>query len=259
MKRFLIFVLAAIFTLTSGCIHVASTDRLALELATPRADKTTQQNFEELAVHSLIYAEAKLPLDDFFRRLGQGEYSDAFRKMNFHYQPSNTDSKLLKELLDRGLTPVYIELTNHTSSPITIQETDFTLNRGATILEVIPSTELPQAFHTTNYKAIAANVHNVTVTVIGFTAALIAVGILTNGFWPSSNGRLTHTNTALKNNDNKILNPTTKITHLSYENYLFQNQPVNPGETVGGVLFFNNKSKISHRELVLNLHPSPRR
>lgn len=221
MKRILSAILSASLLTTSSCIHVPSSETEKLQLHESDKAVGSPQVLNELEVRSQIVSP-------------------------------NTHSKLLKELMSQGLTPVYVKVHNNSSEPIRIEEKDFILVRGATLeMEPIANEGLPRAVHRFNPVAVAANVHNVTVTVLGiFVIAAAIVAVPANGspdlrFYPTGHENMT------------VINSTTKTIYLSYQDGLLTSQVIAPGQSVEGLLFFENLKRVPTNEWSLSLRPNP--
>ncbi len=214
--------------LVSGCIHTRAerTTPVAVNEGLP----LTTTHDGALTYEHLVYTEARLPLGEFFSRLASGEFTSAFSRINFAYEPATTDNEALARLMDAGLVPVYLRVTNHGTQPLPLRTDDFSLTDGNKSAKPYQADDLPRALSSFNSAAAGANVYNTGVIVVS-VAAIVAVMVLASG----ASGPCCLGSAGGKD---PVYNNTTMTTTILYKDYLFPTGPLAPGATAKGLLFF---------------------
>lgn len=240
-RHFSTLLLSVTLTLTA-CIHTKSRELIYLDLG--KADKLGSSapatpTPSGLVISRLIYTQDKLPLEDFFRRLKNGEFREAIGDVNLG-ESGNTDNRLLRYLLDHGLVPVYVRIRNDGSVPQRLSETDFYLDAGKQHVRAMARESVPREFEKFHTEALAANVINVTTTIIVGVAVVLVLasalgnchncGDLFNGIDGSGRGSA--------GSSDSMINKTTFTTQIGYREHLLGPMLLEPGATVEGVLFF---------------------
>ena len=252
MYFFSLFI-ALTLVLNTACIHVKSheTKAIASELAPPY----TQLKKEALEIQYWIYQPVKLPLSQFFFHLKRGDYKKAFQKMDLQYHSSNSSDKLLAELVDHGLVPVYVRIKNISKEPVAYDEKSFSLTHADGAIQAFYADQLPKEFESFNSEAFLANAYNTGVVVVGF-ALLLAVFIVATPHVGSLSPNADHLTSSNSSSSDEIYNHTQKKLYVNYSHYLISKTNLQPGEEGKGLLFFvKEDSDInSHSQLKFSKH-----
>ena len=97
------------------------------------------------------------------------------------------------------------------------------------------SEQLPVEFEHFSPQAVAANVYNTAVVVVGFAAVLAVLVIASNGGAVPDFSQLTGPSV---DSTNEVYNSTHSKTRVDYKNYLIKKTVLDPGAVVSGLLFF---------------------
>jgi hypothetical protein len=236
-----------------GCIHTRSHERSEINLSDSQVAET--QWIADIEIKSVVYRPSKLPLSDFFARLSRGEFKDAFQKLDLDYKQSNANDKAMIELIDHGYIPAYVVVKNDGNSDVTIDEKNFSLMTDVAQVKAFYSEQLPREFQSLNPSAVAANVYNTGVVVVGFVAviAVFVMAALPSG-WAFPEG-----GTFRGLNDTTVLNNTNRTTNIEYKDYLIYRTHLKPGESLRGLLFFkfDSLTGIHNYKLVFS-NPLPK-
>ncbi|MBI5200329.1 MAG: hypothetical protein HY925_01980 [Elusimicrobia bacterium] len=234
-------VLLAILLLTNGCISVKDSERHRIASQSVYR-KAAQESLREtaaggLAVRSFVYKPRLLPLEGFFKRFARGDFKEAFLRANLRYSPTNADDKALRALLNHGIAPALVEVSNKGAQPLDLSAVRLTLTDSRTTLEPIPNAELPKVFSDFNPKAAAANVYNTGAAVVGCAAALtvLAVGVIAGGDLFGGAGTVGSLPELF---DGEVYNELKKTTEVDYDGLLWKPRTLAPGETARGLVFF---------------------
>jgi hypothetical protein len=234
-----------------GCIHPSAIEDKSLNLS--GTDKTPESRVAHstLQIESIVYSQTKWPLTDFFERLMDGEFRDSIAKVDLRYTPSNTQNEILRELIDDGFIPVFVNIKNTSSIPIKISESQFYLESDSSHIPAIAADRVPRMFKRFSPEAVAASVYNVGVVVVTsavLLAALVAIAKDNNGFNQMYFGDMP----ALSGPQNStVINDPEKTTKINYRNYLISKREIPPYSEVQGLLFFFNSAKRDSRVLHL--------
>lgn len=225
-----------------GCIHVRSRERVLVPDPKTESHHSAEiQSAGPFEVSSVIYRPSEFPLESFFTRLAHGEFEDAFHKIDFWYRPSNADNAALEVLLDNGFVPVLVSVANTGVDELPLKRLRLRLNSARRSVKPISNNKLPKAFKRVNWPAVTANVHNTAMVVLGSAAVLAAfVGAVYVGGVSLAPSDFQARGNRPKE-ESKILNPTTMVTDIEYDGYLFQPHPLAGGERTSGLLFFKMK------------------
>lgn len=248
MKRFFPLILVFILFFNSSCIHVNSTEHTKLNLTSQKSLKEIKGP-SNLRINSVVYTESTYPLETFLKKLLAGDFNEAIQKVNLHYKPSNVDNRLLSELIEEGLVPVYVKIENNSSVPIEINEKNFFISDGTNQVPALNSKEIPQAFTRFNSKAAVANAYNIGVVAIVYIGVLVAIGVATQhggGYYPGYGPTSGTTNDG---HNTMIINPLNKTTVIDYQHYLLGQKVIEPFSTQEGLLFFRFKTQHSDLKL----------
>ncbi len=253
--------LLLVFTqmLGSGCIHTSTTDYKTVELPTNAASSAQINNDWE--IKSLIYLPSKLPLSDFFSRLANGEFANAFKRIDLNYKGSNSKNEALQKILDDGIVPVYVEIKNTSQKSKFIYEKSFALANGKDQILAIDEREVPKEIRRLNPKAVAADAFNFGVVVIGMAAILVALVAVSAGcpgcnLWDLGRVGSGGSSPSSSTGNNEIFNPVTKTTKIDYKSYLLSARKIEPGKSEKGLLFFRLKSQVGLQDYQLKILPS---
>lgn len=245
MQKLTCLILAVTFIFNSGCITTPSYEDKTLDLP-KTASGLSSQMAGSAKVDSLIYLPSKLPLETFFSKLKKGEFTQALKKVDLNYKPTNANNEALTQLIEHDFIPVYVEFTNTGTKTMTLREGHFWLTDGEHRFQAINSTELPLRFKKINGPAITANVINTSVLVVGVAALLVAIAVV------SSNGGNSGGLSGLFGGDPFVMNDMYLTTRVDYKNYLISKKELAPGETKKGILFFSVKDVSDLEDLKLN-------
>lgn len=224
-----------ILLLQSHCIHTNS--QITESIAIKSAEKSTSRliTSESVKIDYVIYHPAKFPLTTFFRRLTKGEFTEAFKRFNLKYESANISNELLQELISHGFIPAYIQIKNIGPRGLKFSPTQLHLFSKDFDVPAIPYEEIPRALKQFNPEAFAANIYNVSVTIIG-SVGLLAALTMANG--PNSGGAIFPTNESLRYYDQKILNETQQTVQLDFREELLREQSLVPNASIRGLVFF---------------------
>jgi len=229
----------------ASCIHTQSTVETKAVETSPESGLSQIQK-PEVEIQYLIYQQSKLPLGDFFSHLKRGDYNKAFRRIDFRYRSANFKDEAMAELLEAGFVPAYVKVKNPGSTPLQFDEKSFALSSEDVSLKAFYSDQLPKEFKRLSPKAVAANVYNTGVVIVGFAAVLAAYFVVASaangqpGF-PAGNG----------SQQSAIYNDVNNTVRVDYRNYLIAKTVLNPGEETKGILFFYAGDSISTSEAEL--------
>ena len=239
------FLLILIFILNSSCVHLNSTDYQAVDLESSKVSNQQTITFDKLQIENLVYTENVYPLEESLRKLVAGDFDEVLNNIDFKYKPSNTDNKIILELLKEGLVPVYVNVKNTGSEPAKISEKNFYISGGAEHVQAMNLKNVPRSFKRFNAKAIAVNAYNISVVVVGTVVALAMLGIIfKGGSFPSgigsggsSKGRYSSSGGGAQDK-NTVINDTQITTKIDYRKYLISEQTIEPNQSIQGLLFF---------------------
>jgi len=232
----------------SGCIHTLSHARANVQVdAESDLNKLQHQSVGPVAIDSLVYTPAKLPLADFFRRLAAGDFAKAIQQIDLHYVPARSDNAALQNLLDNGFVPVYVRLTNHNTASVLVDASTLSLMSDGKSFKAIAPANLPDELTSFNVAAVGANVANTVIAV----AVLVAIVVVMSALHTSSSGLVMD-----PGDESSIYNRVTKTTTIGYQNYLFPTGAVAPGATVRGLVFFRVPDDVAKDKLRLRFEGS---
>jgi hypothetical protein len=251
-KIFMIFMCVAL-GLNSGCGHFQPVDSRTVEQ--PKNPAFQQQESKGLLIRSVVYIPSKLPLNDFFSRLRHGEFNEAFRKLDIRYHSSNTGNEATKQLIAAGFIPVYVEIKNTGSTPVSVNERSFVLDNGKLKVSALLSGDVPREFHSGGVAAgpkAKASVGDIAAAVVGMAALLAAFVIvmvplaaLCQGHcdfsgWQSSpkatgSGSPAHADSQ----EDSTAKDFARRTKIVYNSQLLADTRINPGESAQGLLLFH--------------------
>ena len=241
--------------LNSGCVHTKPNEIQAVDLN--QKNETLKIKNTSIPIEYLVYRSSQFPLADFFRGLKKGEYKEAFQRMDLRYRSSNFNNPALQELIDAGFIPVYVKIENKTVTPLSFDEKSFVLVDGSKTLTPIAVTDLPREFEHFSQEALAANVYNTGVVVVGFAAVLGVLVIATagNGLiipnnWGGGGGN-SKSHSGLFSDSEPIYNDLQKTTKVDYRNYLIQSSTLKSGESAQGLVFFLDPQSLGERNYKL--------
>lgn len=237
----------------SGCIRTSAREVKSIELSKEETRLSDVTKHEGFTAEYLVYSSAKWPISDFFQRLSEGEVKKAFQQLDIRYIPSNSDNGAIQKLLDQGLVPVFVKVTNNFEVPTQMDLSILELGDEGEKFYAIPAEQLPREFSNLNFAAIGANVANTVTVFVGIAVVIAAscgVDQCTNvlpdalraGF-DSSKG----------SDENAVYNPVMKTTVIDYKEYLFTNGKVEAGASKAGLVFFRVPSNIDRGSLKLHL------
>lgn len=235
MRSHFVSLFVALQFLITSCIHTAKNENKNLEMQEPALTENSVQQFGDLQIQTFIYDDGKLPLEDFFSRLKRGDYKNMFRQIHLDYKPSNVKNQVLEDLIDQGFRPTYVRVRNTGPHARHITEKDFLwVHQDAKKnTRAFSSPSLPKEFGHFSPKALAANVYNTGVVVTGFAAYMAAFIVVTAGKGGPTPGMFPE-----MLGDGEVYNPVQKITTVNYQNYLLNEQILQPGQTAQGLLIF---------------------
>ena len=232
-----------------GCIHTSSSTSTVIMDLGKETNGLVVEKFDELTVGSMTFHPRTYPLEGFFTRIWAGEFRDAFKRMDFSYTSSNTDSEALSRVMEQGFVPVYFKIENRGTKPIDLAKLNLQAVSGDVSRRPIDTKELPEYFSELDVKALGANVYN-TAVVVG--AAVVFVVVLSASY---------AVNTAVQGGiympqfaDQRVYNDVRKKTPLAYQDYLFEPTVLKEGMSAQGVLFFRfPKEKLDWNDLKLKM------
>ena len=225
----------AIFALffQTGCIHTNSFETKNVQISdVEQSSGSPAMNAE---IKYVIYREAELPLAQFFTHLNHGDYKEAFRRIHFNYRSANVKNEALQELIAAKFVPVYITIKNGGSSVLEFDEKNFVLDNGNKSATAFYAEQLPSEFAHFSPQAVAANIYNTAVVIVGFAAVLAVLVIASKG---GSNPDFSQLTGSPADSQGDVYNSTTTKTKVNYQNYLIKKTRLNPGAVVSGLLFF---------------------
>ncbi|HAH05342.1 MAG TPA: hypothetical protein DCM05_02275 [Elusimicrobia bacterium] len=193
----------------------------------------------DILADCFVYRSSELPLSAFFRRLAKGEFDKALQSIRLRYEPSAHDGKAMKALLKARFVPVLVRARNEGSASADLGAVRWTLHSADGVLDPIPPAELPKALEGVHWPAVAANVYNTTVVVVGYTAVLAAIAATV---YYGGNGPIPAEFLSLPERD-AVWNPVKKTLDLDYQDFLLRGGTLAPGESRQGLLFFRLKGK----------------
>lgn len=246
--------LIVILFLNSSCIHLNATEYQTVAVEYSKAQHQETITFDKLQIENLVYTESVYPLEEFLSKLIAGDFKEVLDKIDLKYKPSNTDNKIILELIKEGLVPVYVNVKNNGPEPVKISEKNFYISDGVTQVPALSFENVPRSYKRFNSKAVVANTYNISVVVIGTVVALAVLGIIfRHGGFPSGIGsggssKTRYSSGGMGDND-KIINTTQKTTLIDYRNYLISEQTIEPNQSVQGLLFFRHKASSSDLRL----------
>ncbi len=245
-------ILATLLCLQPACVHVAQENETHELHAQPKS-QLVPLNAQGVELNYAIYRTSQLPLGDFFTRLKQGEYKKAFRQADFHYRSANFNDKALNKLIESGFIPVYVKLKNTGTTPLTLDEKSFALTNEKEPKAAFYSDQLPQVFSEINPTAVAANVYNTGVVVVGFAAVMAILVVAKSTSFPTNTGSGLSTG-----GNDPVYNDVHKYMRVNYKDYLIKKTTLQPGEEAKGLLFFylGETDLLPDSQLVLNANPA---
>jgi hypothetical protein len=234
-----------------SCVHTLSKESQVVNANEVEKPLDAASVVGPFKLQSLVYTESKLPLEEFFRRLTAGEFKKAFTSLDLRYRASNTDNKIMRELISDGFVPAYVRVQNISDKTQEISEKQFSITNGPIRAQAIQAEHIPREFKRINGKALAANVLNVGTVVVGM-AALVGVLVLLkpSQFEPSAGsgaGVGSDSNT-------KVFNQTHLTTEIDYRDLVIRKKTLAPGEMAEGLLIFLNFSREPIQEFRLELN-----
>lgn len=232
--RILLSIPVSLSLALGGCIHVASEETRTVRVEKSQSGVLTQKSADGSTMNYLVYRDSILPLEQFFTRLKKGEYTRAFREINLNYRPANHDNEAMQELLDAGFVPVYVKIENKGTSNLDFDEKSFEMKCKGGSAKAFYAEYLPREFEHVNSKAIAANVYNVGVVIVGFGAVIVALIMASENKVPRMDGMQVPGSMS----DVKIVNSATKKHRVDYKNYLLTKTRLAPEHASEGLLFF---------------------
>jgi len=257
LRKSLVWSLSLIFVFDSGCIHTPTLEHKMVQAPVP-AVFFAEAKSGDLKTSSVVYLPSKLPLEDFFTRMGHGEFSAAFKKFDLNYRASNTNDEALRELIRNGFVPVYVLIENRGTTPMIISEKNFVLTDGVARMHAIAAHDVPIELTKFSPEAFAANTFNIGVVVVGMTALVVALAVIAtncqgNCYSGLSNLDFHGPGSSSSSDDPPVLNDLTKITVIDYNSYLLSMKPLQPGEKAEGLLLFHMKNGAGWNEYRLAL------
>lgn len=257
MTRRSLSVLVALAVFATSCLHTRSRELVELDLDRRETaglrPLLRSAEAEGLAVSHLIYTPGKLPLEDFFRRLSQGELRESLGAINAG-GPGNTRNEILRELLEAGLVPVYVRIRNEGPRARAFSERDFFLAAGPAGGRAIAAADVPREFERFHPEAFAANVLNVTTAVVIIAGVIVLLAAACSGSscsglhdFPFGSGGGGHGGSSGGGSEGSMLNETTLTRQFGYRDYLLQPTMLEPGATAEGLIFFRMNPQDADR------------
>jgi len=254
MRRLVAVSLVA--SLLGSCIH--TDERIDHDVGLADQQQHTLQRIKngDLEFDHLIYTPSKLPLEDFFSRMMNGEFAEALKRIDLRYKPAESDNAAIQTLLDAGIVPVYVRVTNSGSKPMKFDPESLQLADDTDRFAAIAAKNLPRTFKQLNPKAVGANVAN---TVIVFAAAVGVMVVIAAVVVASSKGGVGgHVGNfgdipggSSSGSDSSIYNSVHQTVAISYQNLLLPAVELAPGATTKGLVFFRVPTKIDRSDLRL--------
>ena len=231
-----------------GCIQVAKNETNAIHLQESRRNLSAIQMPSNVKIEFQIYQYEKLPLNDFFYHLKNGDLSNAIQGIDFKYIPSNMENEAIERLFENGLLPVFIKIHNFETKSINISEENFLLLNNDEQLRPISTGQMPKVFSEFNPSAVAANFVNVAGVIVGFSVLilLMAEGTRHNSY---NFGSLDFPSASPSRNggeNSSVINSTEKNIHIDYRDYLIGKTEIPPNSILEGLVFFKSKGP-AHR------------
>lgn len=239
--------------LNLSCVHTRTDETRAVQ--NKNSGSLESVTTAETDLQYVIYRPSQLPLGQFFTHLRKGDYKKAFQKIDIRYKPANYDDEILTELIDAGFVPVYVKIKNTSTAPLQIDEKSFALNHSAGEVKAFNTDQLPRKFEEFSPTALAANVYNTGVVVVGF-AAIMGLVIISAEHGGSSAfptiGANDFAGGGGSSSNDEIYNSLYKNVHIDFKNYLITRQELSPGQEAKGLLFFyvGNADLESNSKLV---------
>ncbi len=238
------FFLALCLAFNVSCIHTNSYESKPVISANEKPSYKAVLKNPKMRIKNLIYSDEKYPLEDFLSQLARGRFVHAFKKIRISYTPSNSDSEILKNLLNSGLVPVLVNVKNNSRAPLTISYDEFYLAGANGRYRSLNPERLPSHIRQFSPGAVAANVFNVTVVV---AVALMMVLLVAH-----SDGQILNADFS----EEKVLNPTEKVTHVDYQRFVIRKTTLAPGQEVTGLVFFSLESMADTDGFALDYLPA---
>lgn len=237
---------------SEACIHTPRSyrERMVPAALAGKPDRSLISGSAQ--IHGLVYSQAELPLSDFFRRLSEGEFTEALKSFNLSYRPSNIYSSLVSDLIDRGTIPVYIEIKNIGAEPLRISERNFVLKHKEKRILALAADQVPNEIKSFSPQAALANTYNTVIVTLAVLTILLLLGASGGNHWPANGpaGAPGGISTS-KSSESVIWNDTYPSTYIDYRDYLFSRSEIAPGEVRKGLIFFNYKHFSQEDELEL--------
>lgn len=242
MSTLLIFLATNIFFLTS-CIYTKNKDYKDLKV--DEISFNSKNNFYShqqgnYNLNFVFLKPSELPFELFFKKLAKGQLRKSLQSINLVYEPANYSNAAIKMLNEEGFIPVYIELTNTSPNPIYFDEKSFVLFDSLTEerLSAFYSEALPKELERFNTKALAANIYNTGVVVLGYASifGILYIGLVNDVHMASADGALIN---GISNvTDRTVYNPLNKNIEIDYKNLLLSRTVLKPNETTRGLIFY---------------------
>jgi hypothetical protein len=175
-----LLVLGLAVNLAAGCIGVEESGGLTAVHVDPAVTPSRHVRQGPLHVASFVYRPSRWPLEEFARQLGRGHPIDALAASDLRYHAATSDDAAITALLDAGLVPVYVKVTNGSARPVPFDLACLELQDGARRLAPVAPEELPRALERVSYLAFGANVFNLTVIAV-LTVVIIAAAVNPKG------------------------------------------------------------------------------
>lgn len=242
MSTLSIFIATNIFFLTS-CIYTKNKDYKDLKV--DEISFNSKNNFYShqhinYKLNFIFLKPSELPFELFFKKLAKGQLRKSLQSINLTYEPANYSNSAIQMLNEEGFIPVYIELTNTGLKPIYFDEKSFILINSSTKeqLSAFYAEALPKELERFNTKALAANIYNTGVVVLGYASifGILYVGLVNDVHMASADGALVN---GISNvTDRAVYNPLNKSIEINYKNLLVSQSVLKPNETARGLLFY---------------------
>lgn len=237
----IIFMPSCIYTKTKES-HDAKLDEISFA---SKKNLYEYQN-ENYKLDLVFLTPSQLPLEAFFKNLKRGKLKKSIESINLIYEPSNYSNKAIEMLNEEGFTPLLVKITNTGTKTLEFDEKSFMLvNNSKESLAAFYSDALPQQLERFNSKALAANIYNTSVVVIGFASlmGLLYIGLMNDVALPSDSGTKSNDKFFNALNDNHTYNPLYTNVAINYKNLLISKTQIKPQETVSGLLFFYDQEE----------------
>jgi hypothetical protein len=168
----------------------------------------------------------------------------------------------LQNLLDQGIVPICVEITNESSEILAADAATLTVKDHGGALHPIGVKNLPTRFESFNGEALTANFLNVVIVVV---ATVGIIYVLADGCNGCANDviqlgfRGDDDSEAREQRDDRIFNSLTKMTYVTYEDPYEPQAVLGPGETLKGMMFFRAPGRDPHWQSLRLKVESPRR